>query len=71
MDIADRADALVELDQHEGRRRAMRAISGAGSTICEECGEMIEPARLRALPSARTCICCQQEIERDARRGRR
>jgi RNA polymerase-binding protein DksA len=31
---------------------------------CEECGGDIEPQRLHALPTARTCINCQQQRER-------
>ena len=31
---------------------------------CEECGNDIEPQRLQALPTARTCIACQQQRER-------
>jgi len=30
---------------------------------CEVCGERIEPARLEALPEARTCLRCQQRLE--------
>ena len=33
--------------------------------LCEECGESISVARLRALPYATLCIECQREMERD------
>ena len=36
---------------------------------CEECGCLIEIARLKALPFASTCIRCQSELEKG--RGRR
>lgn len=36
--------------------------------ICEDCGERIERARLRALPSARLCVPCQSEEESMHRR---
>ena len=37
--------------------------------VCEECGEAIAPARLRALPEVTTCVRCQDWIEREAKRG--
>jgi len=30
---------------------------------CERCGEPINPARLEALPTARRCVPCQEEVE--------
>lgn len=38
---------------------------------CEECGEPIAPARLKALPEVATCVRCQNRIEQQARRGER
>lgn len=38
---------------------------------CEECGEKIEPARLKAMPLARLCVQCQSERERENRLQRR
>ena len=32
--------------------------------ICLECDEMISAARLKALPFAKNCVNCQQEIEK-------
>jgi phage/conjugal plasmid C-4 type zinc finger TraR family protein len=43
-----------------------RLDAGGGADWCDECGERIPPARRKALPSARTCVECQQA--RDARR---
>lgn len=31
--------------------------------ICERCGEYVDPARLKALPSASLCMNCQQRSE--------
>lgn len=31
--------------------------------LCEECGEPIPEARLKAVPSANCCLKCQQEQE--------
>jgi phage/conjugal plasmid C-4 type zinc finger TraR family protein len=35
---------------------------------CEECGDDIPAARRRALPGCRTCLPCQEEIEKNRRR---
>lgn len=32
--------------------------------VCEECGDRIDPARLRALPYATLCFECQRQLER-------
>jgi len=37
--------------------------------ICENCGERIDPARLKAIPQATLCLKCKTEIERKRRRG--
>lgn len=34
---------------------------GEGAEYCDECGELIPPARRRALPGVRTCVPCQSE----------
>ncbi len=31
--------------------------------VCEQCGDHIDPARLKALPYARLCMDCQQRAE--------
>ncbi len=38
--------------------------------ICEECGEPINPKRLRIVPFARTCVDCQHEKEHEERQMR-
>ena len=35
---------------------------------CEECSEAIAPARLKAMPEVTTCVRCQDQLERSARR---
>lgn len=35
--------------------------------ICENCGERIDPARLKAIPQATLCLKCKTEIERKRR----
>lgn len=56
-----RADALA--DQ---QRRAVlpRKVSAARC----DCGEPIPEARRKALPGVTTCVSCQRDIERRARR---
>ena len=39
--------------------------------ICEECGEKISPSRLKVIPLARSCVNCQQNLEREMNLQRR
>lgn len=39
--------------------------------ICEECGEKITPGRLKVVPLARSCVNCQQNLEREMSLQRR
>ncbi|MFQ6057263.1 MAG: TraR/DksA family transcriptional regulator [Anaerolineae bacterium] len=43
---------------------ALRRFEEGTYGICEQCGEQIDPARLRALPYATLCFDCQQHRER-------
>jgi DnaK suppressor protein len=48
---------------HERAHRlagALARIRDGSYGICEECGEAIAPARLRALPEVATCLPCQR-----------
>ena len=55
----------------EQRRRAQRRLKQVDAALealdrgeyglCEECGEPIPPARMRALPESRICIDCLEE----------
>lgn len=46
-------------------RRARNAIpKGAGSDFCDECGEKIPEARRKAMPGARLCVECQEEMDK-------
>jgi len=42
---------------------AMRRIRNDAYGVCEECGDDISVARLKANPSARLCVVCQSQIE--------
>ena len=45
---------------------ALRRLHEGEYGRCERCGNPIEPARLAALPEARTCRRCQEVLEREA-----
>ncbi len=42
---------------------ALRKFDEGTYGICEQCGQVIDWARLEALPAARYCIRCQQHSE--------
>ena len=52
--LLERANRLAE---------ALERLRGGEYGICEECGETISPARLRALPEVTTCVRCQDRRE--------
>ena len=47
---------------------ALERLRGGERGICEECGQQIPPARLRATPEVTTCLRCQGHLEYSARR---
>lgn len=53
--LVDRANKLAE---------ALDRLRGGEYGVCEECGEAIAPARLRAMPEVTTCVRCQDRLER-------
>ena len=69
---ADSEDQAIELENQEaleviGRTEtteihqieaALKRISGGTYGSCANCGEPIDPRRLKALPTAATCISC-------------
>jgi DnaK suppressor protein len=57
--LVERANRLAE---------ALERLKEGEYGICEECGEPIAPARLRAMPEVTTCVRCQDRLERSARR---
>lgn len=48
---------------------AIRRLEAGGFGACERCSVKIPMARLRALPSARYCVPCQEEAEKRMRLG--
>jgi DnaK suppressor protein len=53
--LVERANKLAE---------ALDRLRGGDYGVCEECGEAIAPARLRAMPEVTTCVRCQDRLER-------
>ena len=56
-------DALEGIEKSKRReirqiREALRRIAQGGYGICVQCGEPIDPKRLKALPTATRCIAC-------------
>lgn len=47
-----------------GVRRALGRIKLGKYGTCEICGQLIEPARLKAYPEATTCVTCAQKHDR-------
>jgi DnaK suppressor protein len=56
--LVERANKLAE---------ALQRLRGGEYGLCEECGETIAPARLRAMPEVTTCVRCQDRLERMSR----
>jgi DnaK suppressor protein len=74
LDLADTATELrnqefnYSVSEHEraelaGIDAALERLEGGVYGDCEECGEAISEARLKALPWAPLCIKCQEEKE--------
>lgn len=51
---------LAEID------RALRMTERGDYGLCERCGQAIDPARLKVMPTATLCLKCKQELERQA-----
>jgi len=65
---AQRELAVVTLDRHSRLLRevkaAMARIEDGSFGVCESCEEAIKPRRLDAIPWARYCVRCQDDIDR-------
>lgn len=57
--LVERANKLAD---------ALERLNDGAYGLCDECGEPIAPARLKAVPEVTTCIRCQDRIEREVRR---
>ncbi len=56
---SNEGDAVFEID--EALQRIKEGVYG----ICQDCGCVISPARLKALPFARRCVVCKTVAEKD------
>lgn len=65
-DIRQRRLAMLTRleNQLEQVRAALNRLDEGTYGNCENCGEPIQPARLRAMPQATLCIDCQEKMER-------
>ncbi|KQZ87275.1 molecular chaperone DnaK [Mesorhizobium sp. Root157] len=72
MKLGNFAHELADLRAHQEREAGIAsariALRRQGEIDCRSCGEEIDPARRRALPSADRCLDCQQRLERYRRR---
>ena len=48
--------------------RVLRLTERGDYGLCERCGQIIDPARLKVMPTTTLCLKCRQEIERSASR---
>jgi DnaK suppressor protein len=70
-DATDAFEQTKELSLLQNSERVLAQVEAALSRfeqgvygVCEQCGEYIDPARLKALPYATLCMSCQQRSER-------
>ncbi len=56
---------LIEAEQAEVRDidGALKRIEDGTFGLCENCEEIIKPARLKAIPHARLCVDCKRKEE--------
>jgi DnaK suppressor protein len=55
------------MDRAKRLAQALRRLHDGTYGVCEECGEIIAGARLRAMPEVTTCVRCQDRLERSRR----
>lgn len=68
MDDCDRANLDTETYRAAGLRKVQDQVAQAGATECVACGEELSAERRAAMPSARTCVECQEAAERSPKR---
>jgi DnaK suppressor protein len=59
---------MAQLNQEQGLLRdidsALRRLDEGVANVCGVCGQDIPDARLLAMPTAQTCVRCQERIEK-------
>jgi hypothetical protein len=67
---AQHSDLLLVKCEKQDRTHpsALHKLELSTYGICEICSDTFNPARLKALPFATTCIRCKRQLEGEARR---
>lgn len=65
-ELEEEAQAVQEATVNVGLGLAQKALAPNDIMDCEECGEPIEPARKKAMPSAIHCIECMRALDKKA-----
>jgi phage/conjugal plasmid C-4 type zinc finger TraR family protein len=60
----EKAQAYIANATSTALKSIQQSVAQSGDIYCDECGDEIEADRRIALPSARTCIDCQERLER-------
>ena len=60
----ERAETFERLSNEAAIARIRNNLAGLGEEFWITCGDRIEHERRAALPSARRCIGCQEQIEK-------
>lgn len=68
-DILDQADMHAEFFLKQALAQHAKATRQEASDECIDCGVGIPAERRRVVPNACRCIVCQEDYERDNRRG--
>lgn len=63
LEIAVAEEDAKELKQIED---ALARIKAGQYGVCEQCGQVIKKARLKAIPFATLCVACKEEEERES-----
>ena len=60
-DVVDGLEAEAKLELRQVQRALERLAEGEGD-VCENCGEEINPARLKVLPFSTRCVRCAGQV---------
>lgn len=60
VNVAMQRRRIARIDELEN---ALKRLSETDYGVCEQCGDDIGVARLKANPSARLCVACQSAVE--------
>ena len=58
---------ITDTIDEEVSRARLALPSGESLVECEECGEVIDERRRKALPGVRRCLACQNELEKSTK----